>query len=150
MNLMQQIMRNKIGLKYIIPVFIVIILVILSHRQGPYHDGIYEGKSRARYVQEPYVGFVRIEIFKGHLAKIDFKIVDTLNNEIFDGNYEKHYTGNQTYIEQCRHDWKGVQEYPIRLLETQNIERVDAVSGATWSYNIFKQSALIALKNASD
>ncbi len=141
-------MKKTIRLKYLIPILLVLVLGAMSLCPGPYHDGVYEGKSQARYVQEPFVGFVKIEILRGHLSSIDFKIVDTLNNEVFDSTYEKHYPGNQVYIDQCRHDWKGIQNYPKRLMEIQHIEKVDAVSGATWSYNIFKQSNLVALKNA--
>ena len=141
-------MKKIVGLKLIIPILLVVVLVAMSLCPGPYRDGVYQGKSRAGYVQEPYVGFIKIEISKGKISKVDFEIRDTLNHEIFDSNYEKHYVGNQVYIEQCRHDWKEVQNYPKRLLETQHIEKVDAVSGATWSYNIFKQSTLAALKNA--
>jgi len=49
------------------------------------------------------------------------------------------------YIDQCRNDWKGVQHYPAELLKKQKIDLVDAVSGATWSYIIFKASVEKAL-----
>jgi major membrane immunogen (membrane-anchored lipoprotein) len=52
------------------------------------------------------------------------------------------------YVDQCRKDYKGVQTYPGKLLQAQHVEKVDAVSGATWSYNIFKASVNEALKNA--
>ncbi len=130
-------------------VLLVFFLVMLSLRgEGPYKDGTYEGRSRARYVQEPYVGTVTIGINGGRIKTIGFSIVDTLNNEIFDGAYEKHFTGNDLYIQQCRNDWKGVQDYPRKLLAAQDIERVDAVSGATWSFNIFKAATLKALEKA--
>ena len=130
----------------LLPILLTIFLVFTVSCQGPYKDGIYEGKSRARYIYEPYVGMVKVEIKGGYFKTIEFTIADTLNNEIFDGEYEKHYIGNELYIQQCRDDWKGVQNYPKKLLKIQNIEKVDVISGATWSYNIFKASLLEALK----
>lgn len=38
--------------------------------------------------------------------------------------------------------------YPKKLSETQDINKIDAISGATWSYNIFRASVNEALKNA--
>jgi major membrane immunogen (membrane-anchored lipoprotein) len=135
-------------MKFVIPAIILSAIAFAAIWPGPYKDGIYEGKSRARYINEPFIGMVRIEIRNGHFFKIDFTIVDTLKKENFDSSYAKYFTGNEIYTEQCRKDWKGVQYYPKRLLETQDIEKVDAISGATWSYNIFKQSSILALKNA--
>jgi major membrane immunogen (membrane-anchored lipoprotein) len=113
-----------------------------------YKDGKYEGVSKAVYVSEPFFGKAFIRIEKGKIKEVSFTIRDSANHETFDGNYEKHYTGNALYIDQCRNDWKGVQSYPDSLLNKQDIEKVDAVSGATWSYNIFKASVKEALKKA--
>ena len=143
-------MKKSFWLRYFITIGIIGLILIVSMRPGPYHDGIYEGKSGAGYIHEPYTGMVKIEIKNSHFTKIDFSIMDTLNNEIFDSTYWKHYIGNKIYIAQCRQDWKGVLYYPRRLIETQDIEKVDAISGATWSYNLFKQSTLMALKAAND
>lgn len=121
------------------------LLLNVSCKRGKYTDGTYEGSSRSVYTNEPFVGKVKIVIKRGNIANIEFKIVDTTKNEIFDEKYEKHFIGNNYYIEQCRNDWKGVQTYPEKLLKAQDISGVDAVSGATWSYNIFKESVNKAL-----
>jgi major membrane immunogen (membrane-anchored lipoprotein) len=84
----------------------------------------------------------------GEFTAIDFAIRDSSLHETFDGKYEKHFEGNAEYIQQSRNDWKGVQTYPKMLSVKQNINKVDAISGATWSYNIFKASVNEALKNA--
>jgi major membrane immunogen (membrane-anchored lipoprotein) len=115
---------------------------------GKYINGLYHGESRSVYTAEPFYGKVEITVADGRLAKINFMIRDTANHETFDAGYEKHYTGNAHYIAQCRNDWKGVQNYPAELLLKQDIEKVDAVSGATWSCNIFKASTKEALKKA--
>ena len=113
-----------------------------------YKDGTYYGQSRAKYIYEPYWGNVHLTLKNGLITEIRFVIRDSNLHETFDGNYEKHFEGNAEYIQQSRNDWKGVQSYPIKFYEKQDINKVDAVSGATWSYNIFKASVNEALKNA--
>jgi major membrane immunogen (membrane-anchored lipoprotein) len=136
-------------MKFILTIFTIFVAVLfLSCCSGPYRDGHYEGQSRSIYTSEPYVGFVKLEVKNGYIVSVDYKIIDTLANELFDDQYEKHYTGNEKYIQQCRNDWKGVNRYPKLLLKVQNLKKIDAISGATWSYNIFRQSAQKALKNA--
>lgn len=111
-------------------------------------DGTYSGQSRAKYIYEPYWGSVHLTIKNGSVSDIRFVIRDSNLHETFDGNYEKHFEGNAEYIKQSRNDWKGVQSYPNIFSEKQDINKVDAISGATWSYNIFKASVNDALKNA--
>jgi major membrane immunogen (membrane-anchored lipoprotein) len=113
-----------------------------------YKDGTYEGKSRAKYIYEPFWGSVLFTLKGGLLTDINFVIRDSSLHETFDGKYEKHFEGNPEYIQQSRNDWKGVQTYPKKLSEKQDINKVDAISGATWSYNIFKASVNEAMKNA--
>lgn len=111
-------------------------------------DGTYTGSSRAKYKYEPFWGKVQLTIKNNRLTDIRFGIRDSNLHENFDSRYEKHFIGNDMYIQQSRNDWKGVQAYPVKLSEKQNINQVDAISGATWSYNIFKASVNDALKNA--
>lgn len=113
-----------------------------------YNDGVYSGESRSIYVQEPYYGQTTVTIKNGEIVDVSFKIVDKEKNEPFDEKYEKHYKGNDEYVQQCRKDWEGVQTYPKKLLKKKSIEKVDAVSGATWSYNLLKASLQEALKKA--
>jgi major membrane immunogen (membrane-anchored lipoprotein) len=113
-----------------------------------YKDGNFEGKSRAKYIYEPFWGSVRFTIKNGIFAGIKFVIRDSSLHETFDGKYEKHFEGNPEYIQQSRNDLKGVQTYPEKLSEKQDINKLDAISGATWSYNIFRASINEALKNS--
>ena len=128
---------------------VTICVMLLSARfNGPYADGIYEGTSRSIYIQENYWGHTKITIENGYITKVDFKIIDSTKKELFDDKYERYFKGNDEYIKQCRNDWKGVQSYPQKLLKYQRLKNVDAVTGATWSYNMFKYSATEALKKA--
>lgn len=113
-----------------------------------YKDGTYNGQSRASYTGEPYWGRVQIALKNGFFTRISFSIRDSALHETFDGNYEKHFQGNPVYIQQSRNDWNGVQTYPRKLAESQDINKVDVISGATWSYNIFRASLTEALKKA--
>ena len=99
-----------------------------------YQDGTFEGQSRHRYTDEPYWGKVRVTIANGLFTDINFVIRDSNLHETFNGSYEKHFEGNAVYVQQCRNDWNGVMTYPGKLLEVQDINKVDGTSGATWSY----------------
>ncbi len=113
-----------------------------------YNDGTYTGISRAGYTDEPYYGTATITIENGKLTTIKFFVRDTIRHEYMDNKYEKYFVGNDEYIKQCRNDWKGIQSYPDSLLKHQDLDKVDVISGATWSYNIFKASAQEALLSA--
>jgi major membrane immunogen (membrane-anchored lipoprotein) len=130
------------------PVLIIGFILLVSFLQTTYKDGVYTGKSQSFYTREPYVGEVKITIKDGKITQVDYSITDTAKNEVFDPSYEKHFAGNPLYIQQCRNDLKGMETYKKQLLQNQHIEKVDAVSGATWSYNIFKASVDQALKKA--
>jgi major membrane immunogen (membrane-anchored lipoprotein) len=114
-----------------------------------YNDGSFEGRSRSSYTDEPYWGIVKVTIKNGSIAEISFTIRDSSLHETFNENYEKHFQSNPVYIQQSRNNWGGVQIYPKKLSETQDTGKVDAISGATWSYNIFKASLKEALKNVN-
>lgn len=113
-----------------------------------YRDGIFEGRSRAKYVGEPYWGIVKVTIRKGSLTDINFMIRDSALHETFNEYYEKHFEGNPVYIEQSRNDWKGVQIYPKMFSDAGDLDKIDAITGATWSYNIFRAAVKRALKSA--
>ncbi len=113
-----------------------------------FKDGTYEGQSKASYTDEPFWGIVHFQLKNGKFTDICFMVRDSNLHEPFDAKYEKHFEGNPEYIKQSRNDWNGVQTYPKKLAETQDINKVDAMSGATWSYNIFRASVQDALKNA--
>jgi major membrane immunogen (membrane-anchored lipoprotein) len=115
-----------------------------------YQDGKYSGQSQSTYTDEPYWGIVSFSLKEGLFTGIDFIIRDSVLHEPFDSLYARHFKDNELYIEQCRNDWKGVQFYPKKLIEIQNIGNLDAVSGATWSYNIFRAAVNDALNKAKN
>jgi major membrane immunogen (membrane-anchored lipoprotein) len=122
---------------------------LAQKKNSNYKDGIFEGVSRSRYTDEPYYAKVKLTITNGQIADVKFSIRDSSLHEFFDEKYEKHFSGNEEYVNQCRNDWKGVKSYPDSLLRIQNIEKVDAISGATWACNMFKAATKEALKKAA-
>lgn len=123
---------------------------VLQESSFTYKDGTYQGISRATYKYEPFWGIVHFTLKNGLFTNINFIIRDSSLHETFNASYERHFEGNPEYIQESRNDWKGVQTYPKKLSEKQDINKVDAVSGATWSYNIFRASVNEALKNAKE
>lgn len=111
-------------------------------------DGSYSGTSRSIYTDEPYYGITSVKIEHGRITQVKFEVRDSAKHVPFDGGYEKYFAGNDLYVNQCRNDWKGILSYPDSLLKHQSLEGVDAISGATWSCNLFKASAQIAIEQA--
>lgn len=109
-----------------------------------YKDGIYEAQVPADY--EGYSCKGKITIKNGEIIKVDWNIYDS-NNRVFDDKYEKVFNDEQ-YKQQCRDDYKGEKTYGPKLIETQDITKVDAVSGATWTNNFFKEVMGEALNKA--
>ncbi|NLU40187.1 MAG: FMN-binding protein [Bacteroidales bacterium] len=126
---------------------LLISLMLFSCNSANQSTRVVEGKSQSVYTNEPFVGMVILTYHKEKLASVDFQIVDTLHNEVFGSDYEKHYPDNEEYRMQCRNDWQGVLSYPAQLVRKQDIGAVDAISGATWSYNLFSAAVKNALKN---
>jgi major membrane immunogen (membrane-anchored lipoprotein) len=115
-----------------------------------YMDGSFTGQSRAMYTDESYWGKVQISIKNGKFSRIKFMIRDSDLHETFTDQYKVHFKDNAEYMKQCENDWKGVKKYPKRLKKAKNIENVDAITGATWSYHIFKASLEEALNKAKE
>ena len=154
----------KINGSFVAVMVILIAAVTLSFHKGgnintsskmdqdtvkKYQDGKYSGQSQSDYTNEPYWGSVSFTLKEGLFTGVDFTIRDSVLHEQFDSLYGKHFKDNELYIQQCKNDWKGVRSYPKKLMETQNIDKLDAISGATWSYNIFRASVNEALKKTN-
>jgi major membrane immunogen (membrane-anchored lipoprotein) len=136
-------------IKKTILAFTILSLVAFSGYQI-YKDGIYKGISRSVYTDEPYYGHLKIVVENGKIIKVEFFVRDSAKHENVDDKYEKYFAGNDEYIKQCRNDWKGIQSYPDSLIKYQDLSKVDVISGATWSFNIFRASCQEALSGAEN
>jgi len=153
------------NLKYFISICIIIIAFIFLSFEGSvltdisynllqdsasnYMDGNYKGESRASYTAENYWGHVSITVEEDMFTEIDFFIRDSSRHEFVDSMYGvNHYSDNLIYFEQCMNEDKAIKIYPQSLIESQDLDNVDAITGATWSYEIFMASTKDALKDA--
>jgi major membrane immunogen (membrane-anchored lipoprotein) len=119
-----------------------------SGATGALKDGIYHGESQSRYTSEPYWGEAYVEVSGGRVARVAFFILDKSRDEVFDQNYEGHYKGNAAYVQQCRNELAALPLFLRALEATGDPDRIEAVSGATWSRNILRDSASIAIAKA--
>jgi major membrane immunogen (membrane-anchored lipoprotein) len=111
-------------------------------------DGVFEAKSRSKYESEPYWGVARLYVKDRKIDRLEFSIRDTTRNRDFDAAYEEVFAGNDEYVNQCRNDSRGLAAYVAKFNETKRLEDVDAISGATWSFNIFVDTVKLALEKA--
>jgi major membrane immunogen (membrane-anchored lipoprotein) len=122
---------------------------VINDTSANYLDGTYYGQSQSIYTSEPFWGHILISVNGGSFTDIQFTIRDSSTHEPVDSMYGViHYPDNSYYMEQCVNDGHGIEEYPKRLMELQDLDKVDAITHATWSYNIFTASAQAALLNA--
>ena len=113
---------------------------------GNYRDGLYEGRTPKD--SEGYNATALIEVKKGFISTVGWKVYDNNLKRYFDSTYEEVYTGNATYMQQCRDNMKGMVAYGPKLIETQDIDSVDVITGATWVHHKFTQVVKITLKDA--
>jgi len=106
-------------------------------------DGKYEGRStddsRGAY------GIVSLEVRNGKIATVEFLQYNadgTVKDETYGREWgEENYKMAQKALEHSR-------KYAERLLETQDVEKVDVITGSTTSWKQFKEAARDALAKA--
>jgi major membrane immunogen (membrane-anchored lipoprotein) len=114
-----------------------------------YKDGSYEAKTPID--GEGFYTTAKVTVSGGKISEVDWIIFDNYRgSRPFDASYEKVYVGNEVYIQQSRSDWKGSRNYGQRLIETQDLGKVDVVTGATWTNKKFKEAVGLALEKAKE
>lgn len=112
-----------------------------------YKDGTYEVKTKVD--NEGYFTEASVKIQDDKIVSAEWEIKDAnRGNRVFDETYEEVFEGNDAYKKQCRQDLEGAKTYSAKLIEEQEVEKVDAVSGATWTNAKFKEVVAIALEQA--
>jgi major membrane immunogen (membrane-anchored lipoprotein) len=112
-----------------------------------YKDGTYEVKTDND--SEGYYTKATVIIENGKITLADWCIYDSLRDDMpFDENY---YTvfDDEIYQQQSKDDYSGSRDYTSEYIETQDLNQVDAVSGATWTNEHFKTVIKLALLEAS-
>jgi major membrane immunogen (membrane-anchored lipoprotein) len=113
-----------------------------------FKDGIYVAKTVTD--NEKYFAQATITIKDGKIATADWSLYDEGNNKPFDEEYYHQFEPNEEYVKQAKEDWSGSRNYAVKLLETQDVNKVDAVTGATWSFVEFEEVINLALDQATE
>jgi imidazolonepropionase-like amidohydrolase len=112
-----------------------------------YRGGVYEVQDAPDV--EGYFCKAKVTIANQKIMGVEWNIFDrNRSNRIFDETYEEVYAGNKLYQQQCQDDLKGTKTYGPKLVETQDLHKVDAVTGATWAHKKFVNIMKSALEKA--
>ncbi|MDR1000503.1 MAG: FMN-binding protein [Clostridiales bacterium] len=120
-----------------------------NSRDAAYKDGAYVGKS-GEDDQGAY-GEVTLTIKDGEITACEF-VTWQKDGTIKDENYGKvnDEISSQDYYDKAQLAVKAMRQYAQRLVEVQNAEDVDAISGATIAFDQFQEAVGEALENAKE
>lgn len=112
-----------------------------------YNDGSYDGESSP----DEWGGVLKahITIKEGKISEVSIENLDGAGNEKGE-DYGKQdgEIKNEGLYRIAQEAVKNTKEYPLKLMETQNIDDVDTIAGATVSNKAFKEAVNAALKDA--
>jgi len=114
---------------------------------GNYKDGRFTAKSSAD--EGGAIGEIALVIKNGKITKADYR---GIKKDGTDKEYGK-TSGkieNQEFYNKAQLAVNAAATYGPKLIETQDVDKIDAVSGATVSYNQFAEAAKKALKQADN
>lgn len=114
---------------------------------GNYKDGRFTAKSSAD--EGGAIGEIALVIKNGKITKADYRGIKK-DGTVKDKEYGK-TSGkieNQEFYNKAQLAVNAAATYGPKLIETQDVDKIDAVSGATVSYNQFAEAAKKALKQA--
>jgi len=131
---------KKFGI-VLISVFLIAALVACGG--GKLKDGSYEGQSapdsRGGY------GVVKIEVKDGKIESAEF-LQYNADGSLKDESYGKD-SGEENY-KKAQDALEASKKYAEKLVETQDVEKVDSITGATSSWKAFQEAAKDALAKA--
>ena len=125
-----------------------------------YVDGTYEGKSSP--TSEGYYAKAKVTIKDSKISTVDFEIYDTTVFKVYGNSKHKDaeellldesygaevYEEMPLYQQQTKNELLGMKSYKSELVKEQDVDKVDAVSGATWSYQLFQETLKSTLTQA--
>ena len=116
--------------------------------------GTYTGQS-SESKEENGGGYAIVKLTVGddhEIEKIDFKTFDKNGNPKSSENYGmvNGKAEDQERYDNARAAVKACDEYVEQYMLTKNLDDVDAITGATISYDQFKEALGIALKKAAE
>jgi len=129
--------------KLSISVVLVLLAVMLVACGAKLQDGSYEGQStpdsRGAYA------VVKIEVKNGKITSAEFLQYNS-DGSLKDENYGK--TSGEENYKKAQEALEASKKYPEKLVETQNVDKVDSVTGATSSWKQFQEAAKDAVAKA--
>jgi major membrane immunogen (membrane-anchored lipoprotein) len=128
-------LNRTIGIVILLLVVLGVAIYINAQRQegSQWQDGTYVGRSSPD--ERGYFGEIELKVADGKITEAEYEEMDQQGNRK-DENYP-YPLGPQS------HD-----EYEDRLVETQNVDEVDSISGATQTHDRFVEAARDALRKA--
>jgi major membrane immunogen (membrane-anchored lipoprotein) len=120
-----------------------------AYSGAAYTDGIYVGKSSGD--DRDAYGEVTIEIEGGAIKNCTF-VTWQKDGSIKDEEYGKinGEISNQDYYDKAQLAVDAMSKYAQQLVEAQQLEGVDAISGATIAFNQFQEATMNALDEAKN
>ncbi len=113
-------------------------------RAPVYRDGRYEQQSRFTDEKGGY-GIVKIEVSEGAITRCEFSTFNA-DGSLKDESYGKNAGQSHLYAV-AQKALATCDEYAASLVKTQNLETVDAISGATDNYRIFIDASSMILED---
>ncbi|MDR1851781.1 MAG: hypothetical protein LBR21_03915 [Propionibacteriaceae bacterium] len=114
---------------------------------GGFRDGEFEGKSSVDELGA--TGHVKLSIASDRLTDVEFQVVDA-DGTVHDADYGKTAGEivNQESYEKAQFSVDAEAKYAAQLLETNDLEQVDTISGASLNHKTFEEAVLDALDKA--
>ena len=108
-------------------------------------DGIYTVESS----RDEKLGksILNLSINDGKITNVEFTGYDLFGNEKNE-NYGEIFGKDSADYKKAQIAVKAIKNYPQQLLETQNLDEVDAISGASISYGQFVETVEKAVEDA--
>jgi major membrane immunogen (membrane-anchored lipoprotein) len=128
-----------------IVIFLMSFSAIIINAATTYKDGVYSAKSepdeRGNYAT------IKITVKNGSITVCDWKEL-TKDGKVKDESYGKYPGVKEADYQKAQNALKATNTYGDKLVKVQEVDKVDAVSGATNSNKLFKELAKKALQNA--
>lgn len=130
-------MNRTVGIVVVLLVVLGLAIYINAQRQDgmQWEDGTYTAISTPD--ERGYYGEIELVIAKGKITKVDY---EELDREGKPKGADYPYPAGP----------KSFNEYEKRLIDTQDPEKVDAITGATETHGRFKEAAIEALRKAKN
>ncbi len=133
---------------------VILNLTACSSKPAEYKDGVYTGQS-AMYTNEDGTedgngyGVVTITIEEGEVTACTYQTFEP-DGVLKDENYgmEGGEIANRDYYNKAQKAVAACDVYAAQFLETGSAGAVDAISGATVNYDLFREAVEDALKQA--